>query len=154
MPARRSRASPAPAAFTIGRLAKAAEVNIDTVRFYERQGLLQPAPRSAGGYRLYGPADALRLQFIRRAKTLGFSLEDIAELLRLTEDGHDRGQIKAIAQKRVADLQARIAELERMRSVLAHHAGHCSGHGEVWGCPIIEALLGDEADSAQPAGGG
>ncbi|MDB5975390.1 MAG: transcriptional regulator, MerR family [Nevskia sp.] len=134
-----------PAQFTIGRLAKAADVNIDTVRFYERQGLLQPAPRTAGGYRLYGTADAQRLQFIRRAKTLGFSLEDIAELLRLTEDGHDRGKIKAIAQKRVADLESRIRELEKMRSVLAHHAGHCSGHGEVSGCPIIQALLDEPA---------
>jgi Zn(II)-responsive transcriptional regulator len=129
--------------FTIGRLAKAAEVNIDTVRFYERQGLLQPAPRSSGGYRLYGPADARRLQFIRRAKALGFSLEDIGELLRLTEDGHDRGGVKAIAQRRVADLEQRIAELQRMRSALAHHAGHCSGHGAVQGCPIIQALLGE-----------
>lgn len=134
-----------PAQFTIGRLAKAADVNIDTVRFYERQGLLQPAPRTAAGYRLYGAADAQRLQFIRRAKTLGFSLEDIAELLRLTEDGHDRGKVKAIAQKRVADLESRIRELEKMRSVLAHHAGHCSGHGEVSGCPIIQALLDEPA---------
>src|ERR1700739_3988394 len=101
--------------FTIGRLAKAAEVNIDTVRFYERQGLLAPAPRTSGGYRVYGPADIQRLQFIRRAKTLGFSLEDIGELLRLTEDGHDRGQVKAITERRVADLERRIAELERMR---------------------------------------
>lgn len=130
-----------PATFTIGRLAKAADVNVDTVRFYERQGLLAPAPRSSGGYRLYGPADAQRLQFIRRAKTLGFSLEDIGELLRLTEDGHDRGQIKAITERRVADLTQRIAELERMRSILAHHSGHCSGRGAVKGCPIIQALL-------------
>jgi Hg(II)-responsive transcriptional regulator len=130
-----------PARFTIGRLAQSAEVNIDTVRFYERQGLLQPAPRSAGGYRLYGESDAQRLRFIRRAKALGFSLEDIAELLRLTEDGHDRAAVKAIAQRRVADLESRIRELERMRSVLAHHAGHCSGRGSVKGCPIIESLL-------------
>ncbi|HZR35609.1 MAG TPA: MerR family DNA-binding protein [Nevskia sp.] len=129
--------------FTIGRLAKAAGVNIDTVRFYERQGLLQPAPRTPGGYRVYGPADTRRLQFIRRAKALGFSLEDIGELLRLTEDGHDRGAVKAIAQGRVADLEQRIAELQRMRSALAHHAGHCSGRGAVQGCPIIQALLDD-----------
>lgn len=129
--------------FTIGRLAKAAGVNIDTVRFYERQGLLRPAPRSGGGYRLYGPAEVQRLQFIRRAKALGFSLEDVGELLRLTEDGQDRGQVKAIAQRRVADLERRIGELERMRSILAHHATHCSGHGGLQGCPIIEALLGE-----------
>ncbi|MDR3414872.1 MAG: MerR family transcriptional regulator [Nevskia sp.] len=137
-------ASPHPARpgpFTIGRLARSAGVNIDTVRFYERQGLLPPAPRTAAGYRLYDEADAQRLRFIRRAKALGFSLEDIAELLRLTEDGHDRAGIKSIAEKRVADLESRIRELERMRSILAHHAAHCSGRGEVKGCPIIEALL-------------
>jgi MerR family copper efflux transcriptional regulator len=126
--------------FTIGALARSAEVNVDTVRFYERQGLLRPAPRTAGGYRVYGEAEAQRLRFIRRAKALGFSLEDIAELLRLTEDGHDRAAVKAVAERRVADLERRIAELEKMRSVLAHHAGHCSGRGNVKGCPIIEAL--------------
>ena len=126
--------------FTIGALARSAEVNVDTVRFYERQGLLRPAPRTAGGYRVYGEAEAQRLRFIRRAKALGFSLEDIAELLRLTEDGHDRAAVKAVAGRRVADLERRIAELEKMRSVLAHHAGHCSGRGNVKGCPIIEAL--------------
>jgi DNA-binding transcriptional MerR regulator len=135
----------ATSSFTIGRLAGAAGVNIDTVRFYERLGLLRPAPRSGGGYRLYGQAEVQRLQFIRRAKTLGFPLEDIAELLRLTEDGQDRGQVKAIAQRRVADLERRIAELERMRSTLAGHAGCCSGHGDLKGCPIIEALLGEAA---------
>lgn len=133
--------------FTIGRLAQAAEVNIDTVRFYERQGLLRPAPRSGGGYRLYGEAEVQRLRFIRRAKALGFSLDDIGELLRLTEDGQDRGQVKAIAQRRVADLEQRIVELDRMRSILAHHAGHCSGHGAVKGCPIIQALLGEPPGS-------
>lgn len=126
--------------FTIGRLAQSAGVNVDTVRFYERQGLLRPAPRTAGGYRVYGEDDAHRLRFIRRAKALGFSLEDIGELLRLTEDGHDRAAVKAVAERRVADLERRIAELEKMRSVLAHHAGHCSGRGNVRGCPIIEAL--------------
>ena len=134
-------AKPQATRFTIGRLAEAAGVNIDTVRFYEREGLLQPAPRSAGGYRLYGPEEAQRLRFIRRAKALGFSLEEIGELLRLTEDGHDRGRVKAIAEHRVADLDQRIAELQRMRGILAHHAGHCSGRGAVKGCPIIQALL-------------
>lgn len=132
--------------FTIGRLAKSAGVNVDTVRFYEREGLLKAAPRSGGGYRLYGPQDTQRLQFIRRAKALGFSLDDIGELLRLTEDGQDRGQVKAVAQRRVADLERRIAELERMRGILAHHAGHCSGRGAVKGCPIIEALLHEPAE--------
>lgn len=132
----------APETFTIGRLAKAADVKVDTVRFYERQGLLAQAPRTQGGYRLYRAADAERLKFIRRAKTLGFSLEDIAELLRLVQDGQDRSKVKAIAQRRVADLERRIRELDAMRTILAHHVQHCSGRGAVKGCPIIGALIG------------
>lgn len=127
--------------FTIGRLAKQAGVNIDTVRFYEREGLLERAPRSASGYRLYRSADADRLKFIRRAKELGFSLEDIAELLRLAEGGEKRADVKAIAQRRVADLERRIEELQAMHAILAHHVRHCSGRGSVKGCPIIEALV-------------
>ena len=131
--------------FTIGRLARLAGVSIDTVRFYERQGLLAPAPRSSGGYRQYSAADAERLKFVRRAKDLGFSLEDIAELLRLARDGQDRSRVKAIAACRVADLERRIRELDAMRSVLAHHLRHCSGRGSVQGCPIIGALSADSA---------
>jgi Hg(II)-responsive transcriptional regulator len=142
--------APAPGC-TIGRLAKAAGVKIDTVRFYERQGLLARAARSSSGYRLYSVADAERLKFIRRAKALGFSLEDIAELLRLAQDGQDRSKVKAVAALRVADLERRIRELEAMRSILAHHLEHCSGRGPVKGCPIIEALI---SGPDEPANGG
>jgi len=129
---------------TIGRLAKYASVKIDTVRYYERQGLLSKAPRSEGGYRLYGPADVQRLKFIRRAKALGFSLAEITELLSLTKEGNNRAQVKSIAQRRLTDLESRIRELSAMRETLAHHVRHCSGRGLVKGCPIMEALSTDQ----------
>jgi MerR family copper efflux transcriptional regulator len=138
----------AAASFTIGRLAKLAGVNIDTVRFYERQGLLEQTPRSAGGYRLYRAAQAQRLRFIRRAKALGFSLDDIAELLQLTQDGQDRSQVRSLAQRHAAELQRRIGELQAMHDMLSHHLQHCSGRGPVKGCPIVAALGGE--DSFEP----
>jgi MerR family copper efflux transcriptional regulator len=129
--------------FTIGRLAKEAGVGIDTVRFYEREGLLAEAPRTASGYRVYNAGAAERLKFIRRAKAIGFTLEDIAELLKLSEDGQSRSKVKALAERRVADLDRRLREMKKMRDVLAHHLRHCSGRGAVKGCPIIAALTGE-----------
>lgn len=126
---------------TIGRLARAAEVGIDTVRFYERAGLMPPAPRTASNYRLYGPADVERLRFIRRAKELGFSLEEIAELLRLSEGKGSRAGVKALAEKRLLDLDRKIRELTVLRNTLARYAKECSGSGPVEGCPIIGAVL-------------
>src|SRR5271155_4573217 len=129
--------------FTIGRLAKEAGVGIDTVRFYEREGLLAEAPRTASGYRVYRAGDAKRLKFIRRAKALGFTLQDIAELLNLAEDGQSRSKVKALAERRVADLDRRLREMKKIRAVLNHHVRHCSGRGTVKGCPIIAALTGE-----------
>ena len=126
---------------TIGRLARAAAVGIDTVRFYERAGLLPPAPRTASGYRTYAAADVERLRFIRRAKALGFSLDEIAELLRLAEGKGGRAGVKALAEKRLRDLEQKIRELTVFRDTLAHYAHACSGHGPIEGCPIIEAVL-------------
>src|SRR5215468_9431222 len=101
---------------TIGRLAKAAGVNIDTIRYYERHGLLPRAPRRESGYREYGGADVARLSFIRRAKELGFSLADIAELLSLSQD-RDNGVrgVKRKAEEHLADVERKIVELKRVR---------------------------------------
>lgn len=127
--------------FTIGKAARAAGMAVDTLRFYERQGLLPAAPRSEGGYRLYSPADVDRLRFIRRAKTLGFSLDEIAELLRLSEDGGDRASVRRVAEHRLADLDRKLAELGALREALATLVQRCSGRGPVQGCPIIEGVL-------------
>jgi len=131
----------APRPLTIGRLARRAGVGIDTVRFYERARLLPKPARTASGYRTYGDADVERLSFIRRAKALGFSLDDIAELLALSEAKGGRAGVKALAEKRLRDLETKIAELTVMRDTLAHYAHRCSGSGPLAGCPIVEAVL-------------
>ena len=126
---------------TIGRLARAAGVGIDTVRFYERAGLMPAPARTASGYRSYAPSDAGRLTFIRRAKALGFSLDEIGELLRLSQGKGGRASVKSLAERRLRDLEGRIRELTVMRDTLARYARACSGHGPVEGCPIVEAVL-------------
>jgi len=129
---------------TIGRLARRAGVGIDTVRFYERARLLPKPGRTASGYRTYGEGDVERLRFIRRAKALGFTLDEIGELLALSAGKGGRGPVKALAERRLHDLERKIAELSVMRDTLARYARHCSGHGAVEGCPIIEAVLAHE----------
>ena len=126
---------------TIGALARAADVNIDTVRFYERAGLMPAPARTASGYRVYTADDLDRLRFIRRSKALGFALDEIAELLRLARGSGGRGAIKALAERRLADLERRIRELTVFRDTLARYARACSGHGPAAGCPIVEAVL-------------
>ena len=129
--------------FTIGEVARRAEVGVDTVRHYERLHLLPPPARRPSGYRQYADADVRRLRFIRRAKALGFSLEDIRSLLELSADG-DRGVrgVHARAQARLDDIEARIAELQRMRRGLKKLVDACPGDGRLDGCPILAALGG------------
>ena len=132
------------AALTIGTVAKRVGVNIDTIRYYEREGLLPEPQRRASGYRSYGEGTIAQLRFIRRAKALGFTLEEIRELLALS---HDRQLgVKAVKQRaklRLAALDTRIAELQRVRDGLAQLVASCPGHGAPEHCPILRAL-GDE----------
>jgi len=130
---------------TIGRLAAAAGVGVETIRFYEREGLLPSPARTASGYRQYEPATAQRLGFIRRAKALGFSLAEIRELLGLAEPDGERARVKALTRGKLAEIDQRIVELQRMRAALAELERQCSGHGPVAGCPIIEALAEEPA---------
>jgi len=129
--------------FSIGKLAESAGVAIDTVRYYERNGLLQPAGRLASGYRRYGEAELRRLRFIRRAKALGFSLEDIRTLLELSAE-RSVAKVKRAAQLKLADIEARIAELERVGAGLRKLIAACPGHGQVEACPILNALTDEE----------
>jgi MerR family copper efflux transcriptional regulator len=125
----------------IGRLAAQASVSVDTVRYYERAQLLPPPTRTVSGYRMY-PATAVdRLRFIRRAKELGFSLDEIRELLALS-DRRDTGvaSVREIATRRLADLEARLAELERLRNGLRNLVDACPGHGDPGQCPILSAF--------------
>ena len=129
----------------IGQLAQQAGVAIDTVRYYERQGLLPPPQRRASGYRQYDNQDISRLRFIRRAKDLGFTLQEIQELQQLSGSRNaDRAEVRALAQRRLADIEHKLRELEAMRVALGKLVGHCSGHGSLDDCPIIETLLGIE----------
>lgn len=127
---------------TIGRVARQAGVGVETVRYYEREGLIPPPPRSAGGYRCYSPASVQRLAFIRQAKELGFSLAEIRELLTLDTDPQaDSAAVKQLAEKRLADIDARIEALTRMREVLAPITQRCGGEQVVRArCPILNAL--------------
>lgn len=128
---------------TRGQLARRCGIGPETIRFYERRGLIPEVPRSSAGYRRFDQHAVDRLVFIRRAKDLGFSLPEIGELLALHDDpGGDRGEVKAITLTKLREIEAKIESLERMRSALAELAQQCSGRGAVSGCPIIEALAG------------
>jgi MerR family copper efflux transcriptional regulator len=125
----------------IGELAQQTGVPIDTVRYYERQGLLPAPARRPSGYRSYQSADVSRLRFVRRAKALGFTLEEIRELLELSgrrED--DMGSLKATAQHKLDDVEAKISELTRIRDGLRTLVAACPGHGALGACPILHAL--------------
>jgi MerR family copper efflux transcriptional regulator len=131
------------AGITIGRLAERAGVNIDTIRYYERSGLVPAPARRASGYREYSPADVERLEFIRRSKDLGFTLAEIADLLSLTADrSRDMHGVLRKAEERLAQVEFRIAELQRVRSGLKKLIAACPGHGELATCPIVTALAG------------
>ncbi len=126
----------------IGALAKRAGVGIDTVRYYEREGLLEPRERLASGYRRYSEPEVLRLRFIRRAQVLGFSLSEIRELLTLSSH-RDVARVKKKAEAKLADVDQRIAELQRVRGALSGLVRACPGHGRPEDCPILQALGGE-----------
>lgn len=123
---------------TIGTLAGAAEVGVETVRYYQRRGLL-PVPPQAGGYRRYGADVLARLRFIRRAQSMGFTLEEIGELLQL-QDGTDRRSVRRIAQARLAQLTARIADMQKMARTLQHLIHECEHATRAPRCPIIASI--------------
>jgi len=123
----------------IGTLAKRAGVAIDTVRYYERNGLLSPRTRLASGYRRYGELELSRLRFIRRAQALGFTLKEIQDLLAISAQ-KDVKRVKRAAQTKLADVEQRIAALERVREGLSTLIAACPGHGRAADCPILKAL--------------
>lgn len=131
---------------TIGHLAREAGINLETVRYYERVGLLPRAPRSAKGYRLF-PADATRrLRFIRRAQELGFSLKEIRELLTLRVSPRTTSaEIRKRAEKKIADIEGKIRSLESMSKTLRRLTKSRAGCGPAAECPILESLDGEGA---------
>ena len=129
---------------SIGQIAEQAGVAIDTVRYYERNWLLAPAGRLASGYRRYGASELRRLRFIRRAKGLGFTLDDIRALLALSDE-RDVAEVKRAAQRKLDDIDHRIAELQRVRAGLNTLIAACPGHGRAEACPILNALSNEES---------
>jgi MerR family copper efflux transcriptional regulator len=133
---------------TIGRLAKEADIGIETVRFYERQGLIAPPPRTASNYRIYQRQEVSRLRFIKRAKALGFTLNEIKELLALSHDPHTtRADIKKRTLAKIEDVDRKIRDLTSIKAALEHLAAECDGQGSLEGCPILAALTSDEETS-------
>lgn len=126
---------------TIGTVAKRSGIGIETVRFYERQGLIKDPPRSGAGYRMYPEETVARIQFTRRAKDLGFSLREIKELLSLSvSPGTTCQDIKNRAQAKLTDIEEKIQTLQRMKNALKKVSAACHGEGSVSDCPILEAL--------------
>jgi len=124
----------------IGEMAKRAQISVDTVRFYEQRGLLPQAPRSHSGYRQYSSGDAKRLRFIVYAKELGFTLEEIKQLLALRADGSDCATVKSVAEGKADEIAARIEKLSGMRKVLLELAKQCEQGTSDDSCPILKSL--------------
>lgn len=128
-------------AMTIGQVAKRSGVGVETVRFYERKGLLDAPPRRESGYRQYSQEVIRRIQFIKRSKDLGFSLKEIGELLSLRVDPQTScGEVKERAEAKIAAIDTKLRELRRMKAALVQLAVTCDGHGPIGQCPILEAL--------------
>ena len=133
---------------TIGKLAKKADIGIETVRFYERQGLIAPPPRTESNYRVYPKEEVARLRFIKRAKALGFTLKEIKELLALSHDPHaTRADIKKRTLDKIEDIDGKILDLTRIKEALEHLAAECDGQGSLEGCPILAALTNDQEEA-------
>lgn len=133
-------------ALTIGHLARVAGINLETVRYYERQGLMPKPPRSPSGYRLFPAAAAQRLRFIKRAQEIGFSLKEIRELLALRVSPRtSSSKIRKRAEAKIADIEGKIKSLESMRTSLRKLTNSCAGCGPISECPIIESLDREDA---------
>ena len=133
---------------TIGQVAKLADVGVETIRFYEREGLIEEPPRRASGYRQY-PTDTVdQLRFIRRSKELGFTLKEIKELMSLRDGGgRRRGEVRKIAEAKMQDIDQKLARLQAMRSALYGLVESCA-YGRRPTCPILEALNDPEDEPA------
>jgi len=126
---------------TIGQLARKAQVNVETVRYYERRGLMPEPLRRESGYRQYSEPDVTRIKFIKRAQGLGFTLKEISELLSLRVDPDTTcGDVKRRAEVKIADMEEKIKALQRMKRALTKLASTCRGRGPTTECPILEVL--------------
>lgn len=130
---------------SIGKLAKMTQVTIDSIRFYERRGLIAEPNRSESNYRRYTLDAASRLRFIKKAQTLGFSLDEIKDLLNLHNDPKaSKADVKARAESKIFDIQQKILDLNKMLKALKQLSELCNGQGPIDECPILYALAGDD----------
>jgi len=141
------RKTPVMQTLTIGKVARRAGVGVETVRFYEREGLITAPRRGVSGYRQYPEETVARIRFVRRAKALGFSLREVRELLSLRVDSErSSAEVKARAQAKIADIEQKIRTLRRMKKKLIELTDACDGCGPMSDCPILDALEAHEAD--------
>ena len=131
-----------PAELPIGALAQAAGVNVETIRYYQRRGLLAEPEKPVGGHRRYAAPAGKRVKFIKRAQELGFTLEEVKALLRL-EDGQSCGETRALAEHKLAIIEERLADLNRMRRLLKNLIAECATGKRPRSCPIIATLSGE-----------
>lgn len=124
---------------TIGAFAKTAGVNVETIRFYQQKGLLPTPERPYGSIRRYGSADVARVKFVKAAQRLGFSLDEVGQLLRL-EDGTHCSEAAELAALRLADVRAKLADLTRIETALSQLVKECRTHRGSVSCPLIAAL--------------
>ena len=126
---------------TIGKAARLADVGVETVRFYERKGLIEKPPRMNSGYRQYPEKTIQRIRFIRRAKELGFSLREIEELLSLRIDPETKCEdIRERAEAKIASTEEKLRDLKKIKKSLRRLTAECQGRAPVNECPILEAL--------------
>ncbi len=126
-------------ALSVGPLSAQTGVNIETIRYYERIGLLPAPPRSAGGRRLYAPVHGRRLIFIRRMRELGFRLDDVRALLGMVDGGYTCADVHALTVRHLGEVRRRIDDLSRIAGILEDMADRCEA-GETPQCPIVDAL--------------
>lgn len=133
--------------FTIGVFAKAAGVNVETIRFYQRKGLLAQPDKPQGSIRRYGEADVTRIRFVKSAQRLGFSLDEIAGLLKL-DDGAHCDEASHLAEHKLEDVREKMADLARLEAVLSALVGACHARKENVSCPLITSLQENRAVQA------
>ena len=129
----------------IGEVAERGGVNLQTIRYYEREKLLPEPPRLASGYRLYPDQTVRRVRFIKRAQEIGFTLAEIRELLAIRIDsGRDSAEVRALANAKINDIEEKIQTLHRIKEALGRITERCSGCGPASECPILESIDSDE----------
>lgn len=133
------------ASYTIGQLGRLTGAGVETIRYYEREGLMPRPPRRASGYRKYADDAVTRLRFIRHAKELGFGLKDIKGLLALrVTPGTTCADVRKRAEKQLADVRAKLEMLQRIETALIKLTAACRGRGPTSACPILDALEGQQ----------